>query len=191
MSADSTKRVSFPILDPKGPVTHALSIEERYATLETLYKFQYFATYRHIAKHAGWEVANQISDDMAAEAIPHIAEGYKRKFDLPGEGAALVAQVHVTEMLIEGADVETITETEDEANYTVLCPWGDAIQSGKFDDAMAIAEGLCNRGCWGFMQRVGETVKEGLTVDRKAWMGDGAPRCHFTIEPTVFGEDSA
>jgi len=170
-------------MDPAGPVTRELSIEERYATLETLYKYQYFATYRHIAKHAGWEVANQISDDMAAEAIPHIAEGYRRKFGLPGEGAALLAQVHVTEMLIEGADVETIVETEDNADYTVLCPWGDAIQSGKFEDAMPIAEGLCHRGCLGFMQRVGKTVNEGLQVEREAWMGDGAPRCHFVIGP--------
>src|SRR5262249_50045343 len=142
---------------------------------------QYFATQSHIARHAGWEVANQIADDMASESIPMLAEGFKRRYSLPGESAALVAQVHITEMLVEGADVETITETADEAEYKVNCPWGHAIQSGKFEDAALVAEGLCHRGCWNFMQRVADTVAEGLQVDRKAWMGDGAPSCHFLI----------
>lgn len=171
----------FPILEPAGPVTRNMTIEERYETLQTLYKFQYFATYRHIAKHTSWDVANQIADDMASEAIPFLAEGYKRRYGLPGEDAALVAQVHITEMLVEGADVETITETADEAEYKVLCPWGAALQSGKFDDAAPIYDGLCNRGCWDFMQRVSETVSDDLVVDRKTWMGDGAPTCHFCI----------
>jgi hypothetical protein len=181
MATQDTSKTGFPVIDPAGPVARKLSLEERYATLATLYKFQYFATYRHIAEHAGWEVANDIADGMAAEAIPHIAAGYKRKFDLPGDGAALVAQVHATEMIVEGADVETISETEDAAEYKVLCPWGQAIQSGKFDDTAPIYDGLCRRGCWQFMQRVGETVRDDLHVEREAWMGDGAPRCHFTI----------
>lgn len=87
-------------------------------------------------------------------------------------------------MLVEGADVETIEETTDRADYKVLCPWGDAIQSGKFDDAAPIYDGLCNRGCWDFMQRVADTVADDLHVDRPAWMGDGAPRCHFCITRT-------
>jgi hypothetical protein len=187
MTARETNETSFPVIHTEGPVARELSLEERYATLATLYKFQYFATYRHIAKHLGWDVANDIADEMAAEAIPHIADGYKRKFNLPGEGAALVAQVHVTEMLVEGADVETVAESEDAAEYKVLCPWGDAIQSGKFDDAAPIYDGLCRRGCWGFMHRVAKTVKDELRVEREAWMGDGAPRCHFTISREAGG----
>jgi hypothetical protein len=171
----------FPVMAPAGPVTRPLTVAERYQTLQTLYKFQYFATYRHIAKHVGWDVANDIADEMAAEAIPHLAQGYKRRYGLPGEGAALVAQVHITEMIVEGSDVETVSESEEEAEYHVLCPWGEAIQSGKFDDAAPVYDGLCRRGCWEFMQRVGETVRDDLHVDRKAWMGDGAPRCHFKI----------
>jgi hypothetical protein len=184
MTAVRGKKVRFPILEPDGPVTRPMSIAERYETLATLYKFQYFATYRHIAKHTSWDVANQIADDMAAEAIPHLAEGYRRRYALPGERAALVAQVHITEMLVEGADVQTISETPEEAEYTVLCPWGDAIQSGKFDDARPVYDGLCNRGCWNFMQRVAATVDDDLQVDRVAWMGDGAPSCHFCVRQT-------
>lgn len=174
-------RRRFPILDVTGPVARPLTTAERYETLQTLYKFQYFATYRHIAKHAGWEIANDIADEMAAEAIPHLAEGYKRRYGLPGEGAALVAQVHLTEMIVEGADVVTIAETADEAEYDVICPWGDAIQSGKFADASPIYDGLCRRGCWEFMQRVADTVRKDLKVDRTEWMGDGAPSCHFRV----------
>jgi hypothetical protein len=183
MSEHSQKnpRRRFPILDLEGPITRPLTIEERYETLETLYKYQYFATYRHIAQHAGWDVAKKIADDMAAEAIPHIAEGYKRRYGLRGEGVALVAQVHITEMIVEGADVETITESEVEAEYKVLCPWGDAIQSGKFDDAEPIYDALCGGSCRDFMQRVADTVAGDIQVDRKAWMGDGAPRCHFRV----------
>jgi hypothetical protein len=168
---------TFPVLEPEGPVAREPTSGERYATLVNIYKFQYFATYRHIAKRFGWEAAIQIAD----EAIPYIAEGYRRKFDLPGEGAALVAQVHATEMLVEGADVAIVTDTRAASECHVLCPWGQAIQSGKFADAEPINHALCNLNRWRFMQRVGETVSRHLYVDRKAWMGDGAARCHFSI----------
>lgn len=185
MPSANNDKLRFPIIEPEGPVTRSMTVAERYETLATLYKYQYFATYRHIAKHASWEVANQIADDMAAESIPHLAEGYKKKYGLPGEDAALVAQVHITEMLVEGADVETLEETAHRAEYKVLCPWGNAIQSGKFDDAEPVYDGLCNRGCRDFMQRVADTVTDDLAVERLSWMGDGAPRCHFTVERTV------
>lgn len=181
MTTTENRKRRFPILDPEGPVTHELTVAQRYHSLATLYKHQYFATYRHIAEHAGWDVANQIADDMAAESIPMLAEGFKRTYGLTGEDAALVAQVHITEMIVEGSDVETITETPDEAEYKVTCPWGNAIQSGKFDDAEPVFDGLCNRGCWSFMQRVADTVADDLSVHRKAWMGEGAPSCHFCV----------
>jgi hypothetical protein len=183
MTEQETRATRFPVLDTEGPVTRELSLEERYVTLATLYKYQYFATYRQIAARFGWDAAIEIADEMAAEAIPHIAEGYRRKFALPGVGAALVAQVHVTEMLVEGADVEMISESEERAEYKVLCPWGSAIQSGRFQDALPITEGLCTRGCVGFMQRVSDGVKDGLEVRRRTWMGDGAPSCHFELGP--------
>lgn len=183
-TTEGKKKVRFPIIETEGPVTRELTVEQRYHSMAALYKHQYFTTYRHIAKHAGWEVANQIADDMAAESIPMLAEGFKKAYDLPGEDAALVAQVHITEMIIEGSDVETITETTDEAEYKVLCPWGNAIQSGKFEDSAPIYDGLCNRGCRDFMQRVADTVADDLHVDRKEWMGDGAPSCHFCITRT-------
>lgn len=184
MSDQQQRKLRFPIIDTEGPVTRELALEDRYSSLATLYKHQYFATYRHIAKHTSWDIANQIADEMAAESIPMLAAGFRKKYELPGEGAALVAQVHITEMIVEGADVETVTETKDEAEYKVLCPWGNAIQSGKFDDAAPIVEGLCHRGCWDFMQRVADTVSSDLHVDRTAWMGDGAPACDFCITRT-------
>jgi hypothetical protein len=179
--SETPDAVRFPVIEPKGPVTHPLTIEERYHSLATLYKHQYFATYRHIARQTSWEVANRIADDMAAESIPMLAEGFKRAYGLAGTGAALVAQVHVTEMLVEGSDVHTLTETADEAEYEVVCPWGAAIASGRFEGAEEIADGLCNRGCWGFMQRVADTVSDDLDVDRRTWMGDGASSCHFCV----------
>lgn len=187
----NNEALQFPVIEPDGPVTRDLTLVERYQTLEMIYTYQYFATYRHIAKHAGWSVANQIADDMAAEAIPHLAAGYKRKFALPGDGADLVAQVHMTEMLVEGADCQTVTETHDEAEYTVLCPWGRAIQSGKFADAAPIYDGLCNRGCWDFMQRVADTVAADLTVTRTEWMGDGAGACRFCVGRATSTTDHA
>jgi hypothetical protein len=172
----------FPVLDLEGPSDVKLSLEERYATLLNVYKFQYFAIFRHIGVRWGWEAANDIADEMAAEGIPVIARGYQRKFDLPGEGAALVSQVLTAEFQVEGGDVEVLVENEEEAEYKVLCSFGDALQSGKFDN-VKITDGLCTRGCWGWTQRLSDTVKPGLKVDRLTWMGNGAPRCHFTIKP--------
>lgn len=177
----------FPILDLEGPSDVKLTLEQRYSTLLTVYKLQYFAIFRHIGERFGWEAANDIADDMAAEGIPFIAKGYQRKFDLPGEGAALVAQVLTSEFQVEGGDVEVIVENEAEAEYKVLCSFGDALQSGKFDD-VDITDGLCTRGCWGWTQAMADTVKPGLHVERLTWMGNGAPRCHFKIAPAVAAE---
>jgi hypothetical protein len=184
----------FPVIPVEGPTTVALTLEDRYATLLNVYKFQYFAVFRHIGERWGWETANQIADEMAEEAIPVIAEGYRRRFGLPGEGAALVSQVLSAEFQAEGGDFESVVETEDEAEYTVLCAFGGALQSGRFDD-VDITDGLCHRGCWGWTQKVSETVKPGLVVKRTHWMGtppegresgsehNGCQRCRFTIQP--------
>ena len=171
----------YPVVDGNGPVTVPLTIVQRFETLSNVYKFQYFAIFRYIGERWGWDAANDIADEMAAEAIPYIAKGYQRKFGLPGEGAALVSQVLASEFQAEGSDFETKVESEDQAEYHVYCSFGNALQSGKFDNR--IAPGLCDRGCWGWTQRVADTVKEGLHVERHAWMGDGAPSCHFTITP--------
>ncbi|MEX2195925.1 MAG: hypothetical protein WD844_11620 [Thermoleophilaceae bacterium] len=191
MAEQDATGTSFPVLEIEGPVARELPLEERYATLVNIYKLQYFATYRHIAQRFGWDAANEIAEAMAADAIPFIAEGYRRKFGLPGSGAALVSQVLATEFQVEGGDFETVHESEDEAEYKVLCTFGAALQSGEFDDARPVTKGLCDQGCWGFTQRVSETVKDGLHVEREAWMGDGAPRCHFTIAPRARDADAA
>lgn len=182
MSDEHATWDSFPVLDLQGPAAVELTIEERYETLFKLYRYQYFAIFKLVGERFGWQAANDIAYDMAAEAIPFIAQGYKRKFGLPGEGAALVSQTLCSEFQTEGGDFSIIgEETEDHAEYTVQCAIGQAaLQSGKYDD-VPISEGLCTRGCWQWTQQVADSVSEGLKVDRPEWIGDGAPRCRFVI----------
>lgn len=176
----------------QGRNTVELSLAQLYETLLNVFKFQYFAVFRHIGVRWGWEVANDIADEIAAEAVPIVAQGYKRKFGLPGGGAALVTQVLSAEFQAEGSDFDTIAEGRDGAEYTVLCTFGGALQSGSLED-VDITEGLCHRGCWGWTQRLAKSVKPELEVKRTHWMGtppegrgsgseyNGCPRCRFVI----------
>ena len=182
----------LPRIPIEGPTTVELTLKQRYETLLNVYKFQYFAIFRHIGKRWGWAAANDIADEMAAEAIPTIGEGYRKKFDLPGEGAAHVAQVLSAEFQAEGSDFETVQESEDAAEYKVDCTFGNALQSGRFDD-VDITEGLCHRGCWGWTQQLADTLDRGLVVERTDWMGtppegedsgsanNGCERCRYVI----------
>ena len=178
----TTVEKKYPIVDLEAQNPVRLTLEERYRTLHTVYKYQYFAIFKQIGQRWGWDVANDIADEMAAEAIPVVARGYQRKFGLKGTGARLVAEVLTAEFQAEGGDVELREGTEDTADYHVQCAFGDALQSGKFAE-VHITDGLCTRGCWKWTQAVADTVKPGLQVDRLTWMGDGAPSCHFTIQP--------
>jgi hypothetical protein len=192
---------TYPAIPIEGPTTVELTLEQRYETLINVYKFQYFAIFRHIGERWGWEVANDIADEMAAEAIPTIGAGYARKFGLPGEGAAHVAQVLSAELQAEGSDVETVHESEDSAEYKIYCTFGNALQSGRFD-GVDITEGLCHRGCWGWTQKLADTLDQNLVVERTHWMGtpkegedsgspnNGCEYCRYTVT-TVEAPDGA
>lgn len=177
-------RAKFPLLDLQGSGNVHLSIEQRYATLMNIFKYQYFAVYKHIGRRWGWDAANEIADAVASEAVPVIAQGYKRKFGLPGEGAALVTQVLQAEFQAEGSDVDVAHESEDGAEFDVLCVFGNALQSGQFAE-VRIEEGLCNQGCVGWIGAVSRTVDKDLHATRHSWMGDGAETCRFTLQRQV------
>lgn len=172
--------VRFPILEPIGERTVALSIAQRFGILHNVFVHQYFATYKAIADRYGWEVANEIAGEITADATPMLAEAYRRKFDLPGEGAALVSQVVQTEFQGEGSDVEVISEDADDAELEILCGFGSLLQRPRYRGT-PITDGLCERGCRIWMQEIAGTVSSDLTAERLAWMGDGAPRCRFRI----------
>lgn len=170
----------FPIFDLEGPGTVELDLEQRYETLESVFVHQYFQLYRLLGQRFGWEVANEIALEVPDSSIPLIVEGYRRKFDLPGAGAALVSQVMQAEFQAEGSDVAVEHESTDAAAFEVLCSFGGMLQSGRYDD-VEITPGLCHEGCAGWMTKVGHTVEPAVDAVRETWMGDGAARCRFVL----------
>jgi hypothetical protein len=182
----------FPIFDLEGPSTVELTLEQRYATLESIFVHQYFQLYRLLGERLGWEAANEIALEVPESSVPLIVEGYRRKFGLEGEGAALLSQVLQAEFQAEGSDVEVVEESAEGATIEVLCAFGGMLQSGRYDD-VKIERGLCHEGCAGWMNRVGETVEPAVGAVRETWMGDGAERCRFRLQakPVVDSQPSS
>lgn len=170
----------FPILDLQGPNTVELSLEERYETLESIFVHQYFQLYRMLGERLGWEEANEIAKRVPDSSVPLIVEGYRRKFGLRGEGAALLSQVLQAEFQAEGSDVAVVEESSEAAEIDVLCSFGGMLQSGRYAD-VKIEDGLCHSGCEGWMCDIGQTVDPPVKAERITWMGDGAPRCKFKL----------
>jgi hypothetical protein len=170
----------FPIIDLQGPATVELSLEERFAVLHNVFKHQYFAVYKRIGELYGWDVANRIAAEVADEATPMLAEAYRRRFNLPGEGAALVSQVLQAEFQAEGSDAAVLTESPDEAELDINCGFGNALQKPRFAD-IPITDGLCEKGCRAWADDIAKTVDPDLHAERLTWMGAGAPRCRYRI----------
>jgi hypothetical protein len=173
----------FPIVDLEGPGTVELSLEQRYETLESVFLHQYFQLYRILGERFGWQVANEIALSVPESSTPLIVEGYRRKFKLTGEGAALLSQVMQAEFQAEGSDVAVEHESTDAAAFEVLCSFGGMLQSGRYDD-VEIAPGLCHEGCAGWMTKVGQSIDPPVSATRETWMGDGAPRCRYRLSAT-------
>jgi hypothetical protein len=171
----------FPIIDLEGPGSVALSLEQRYSALANIFVHQFFQLYRELGRRLGWEAANDVAATVPESSIPLIVEGYRRKFELDGEGAALLSQVLQAEFQAEGSDVAVQHEAPDSAGFEVLCSFGAMLQSGRYDD-VKIERGLCHEGCAGWMERVGETMDPPVDAKRLVWMGDGAPRCRFALQ---------
>lgn len=169
-----------PIFDLQGPGSVELTLEQRYETLESIFIHQYFQLYRLLGNRYGWDVANEIALEVPESSVPLIAEGYRRKFGLQGEGAALLSQVLQAEFQAEGSDVAVSEESTERATIEVDCAFGAMLQSGTYDD-VKITPGLCDQGCAGWMGRVGETIEPPVEAERETWMGDGAPRCRFQL----------
>ncbi|CAB4943803.1 unannotated protein [freshwater metagenome] len=170
----------FPVLELEGPGSVALSLEERYATLENVFVHQFFQLYRILGERLGWETANEIAGEVPESSIALIVDGYARKFGLEGQGAELLSKVLQAEFQAEGADVRVSGECTEHAELEVLCPFGAMLQSGRYAD-VKIEDGLCDRGCAVWMDRVGATVEPPVRAERLAWMGDGASRCHYRL----------
>lgn len=170
----------FPIIDLEGPADVELTLEQRYETLSNIFTHQFFQLYRLVGKRYGWEAANDLAAEVPEPSVPLIVEGYRRKFGLQGEGAELLAKVLQAEFQAEGSDVAVLEEGPDAAAFEVLCSFGDVLQGDRYAD-VEIADGLCHRGCEGWMNDVGATVEGGVSAERQTWMGDGAPRCRFAL----------
>ena len=170
----------FPIHELRGRRSVDLTIEQRYETLERIFVHQFFELYRILGRRFGWHVANEIAMEVPNSSVPLIVEGYRRKFGLGGEGAALLCQVLQAEFQAEGSDVDVLVETADDATFEVECAFGAALTSGRYDD-VEIAPGLCHEGCAGWMGRVGRTLDPPVRAERTAWMGEGAARCRFAL----------
>jgi hypothetical protein len=171
---------SFPIVPLTGAATVELTLEERFAVLHNIFKHQTFAIYKRIGEEFGYEAANRICAEVADEATPMLAEAYRRKFSLPGDGAALVSQVLQAEFQGEGGDAEVLSETPDEAEIDVLCGFGAALQKPRFA-SIPITEGLCEGGCRVWSGDIARTVDPRLRTERLTWMGEGAARCRYRI----------
>ena len=170
----------FPIIDLEGPSEVELSLEQRYETLSAVFIHQFFQLYRLIGKRFGWEVANELAAEVPEFSVPLIVAGYRKKFDLEGEGAELLARVMQAEFQAEGSDVAVAEESPETASFEVLCSFGDMLQSGRYDD-VKIEDGLCHKGCEGWMNKVGATLDPPVAAERQTWMGDGAPRCRYAL----------
>lgn len=169
-----------PIVDLKGPNTVELTLEQRYETLENVFVHQYFQLYRLVGERWGWQAANEIALKVPDSSIPLIAEGYRKKFNLQGEGAALLSQVLQAEFQAEGSDVHVSHESPEAADFEVDCAFGAVLQGGRYAD-VKIEDGLCHGGCAGWMTRVGQTLSPPVNAERQTWMGDGAPTCRFAL----------
>lgn len=178
----------FPIVPLEGPGSVQLTLEERYAVLHNVFKHQWFAVHKRIGERFGWEEANRMAAEVADEALPLLVDAYRRKFDLSGTGAALVSQVLQAEFQGEGSDVALLHEDADEAEIDVLCTFGDAIQRPRFKD-IPVTDGLCERGCRVWADKLARTADPDLRSDRLTWMGDGAPRCRFRIRREDVSEE--
>jgi hypothetical protein len=176
----------FPINPLEGPGTVELSLEQRFETLESIFIHQFFQLYRILGNRLDWETANEILLEVPESSIPLLVEGYRKKFDLDGEGAKLLSQVLQAEFQGEGSDVAVLEESTEYAEIDVLCAFGGMLQSGRYDD-VKITPGLCHEGCEGFICRLGETMETKVHAERTAWMGDGAERCRFKL--TAIEED--
>jgi hypothetical protein len=179
-------RHRFPIIDLEGPADVELPLEQRYETLSNIFVHQFFQLYRLVGQRFGWEAANDLAAEVPAPSVPLIVEGYRRKFGLEGEGAELLAKVMQAEFQAEGSDVAVLAEDADSAAFEVLCSFGDMLQSDRYND-VDIADGLCHRGCEGWMNEVGETLDPAVGAERQTWMGDGAPRCRFALKRRAEG----
>jgi hypothetical protein len=170
----------FPIIELEGPTAVELSLEQRYETVSNVLVHQFFQLYRILGRRYGWEAANDIAGEVPESSVPVIVRGYRRKFGIQGEGAELLARVMQAEFIAEGSDVAVQHEDPGSACFDVLCSFGAMLVSDQYAD-VKIERGLCHEGCVGWMNRVGATVDQPVTVERQAWMGDGAPRCRFAM----------
>jgi hypothetical protein len=177
---DTQKRP--PIFDLEENSTVKLTLEQRFGILHNVFKHQYFAVYKEIARRHGWREANEVSAAVSDEATPMLAAAYQRKFDLPGEGAALVSQVVQAEFQGEGSEVEVLEETPERAEISINCGFGHALQHKRFSD-LPITNGLCEQGCRQWTRDIAGTVDENLDSERDTWMGAGAARCVYRIFP--------
>lgn len=171
-----------PIYDLEASSSVKLTLEERFGILHNIFKHQYFAVYKEIGRRYGWREANEISAVVSDEATPMLAAAYQRKFDLPGESAALVSQVVQAEFQGEGSEVEVLEERPERAEVSINCTFGHALQSKRFND-VPITNGLCEQGCRQWVRDIAATVDPGLDSERDTWMGDGSPRCVYRIFP--------
>lgn len=158
-----------------------LTLEERYGTVVSILVHQYFQLYRVLGERFGWDVANEIAGEVPQSSVPLIVRGYQRKFGLAGTGAELLARVFSAEFEAEGSEVTIESQSEKRAEFEVLCSFGEMLQSDQYSDVL-IHEGLCNRGCLGWMDRVGQTLDRPVSVERTRWMGAGASRCEFALQ---------
>jgi hypothetical protein len=177
----------YPLIKLEGPSTVQLTLEQRYAVMVNIFKHQYFAVYRLIGQRYGVELANEIAAAVAAEAIPGIAQLYRKKFNLEGEGAALLSQIMQAEFQAEGSDVVVHEETPQHAEIEIFCMFGNALQSHRFDDSH-IEDGLCHQGCAAWSDSVAKTIQPNLRTERLTWMGDGAPSCRYVISTSNKGK---
>jgi hypothetical protein len=177
---DPSADVRYPLIEATGRRTVELSLEQRFGVLHNIFKLQYFATWKRIGERFGWDVANEMAGDVTADGTSMLAEAYRRKFELPGAGAALVSQVVQAEFQAEGSDADVIEEHEDGAVLDVLCGFGSALQQPKYQ-AINITDGLCETGCRVWMDEIAQSVEPDLRAERLTWMGAGAPRCRYRI----------
>lgn len=180
----------FPVVHQQGHASVELSLEQRYETVSNILVHQFFQLYRLVGGRFGWEVANELATEVPQAAVPLLVEGYRRKFGLEGEVAELLSKVLQAEFQSEGGDVAVLDESPEQATIDVLCSFGGMMQSGKYDD-VKIADGLCHRGCEGWMNELGETMDPQVTVERQTWMGDGAERCRFAFSCPAAAAGSA
>jgi hypothetical protein len=176
----------FPIIDLEGPSTLQLTLEQRYELVHNVFKHLFFGVYRHIGETYGWEAANKIAGDVSDESTPILVELFRKKFDLDGQGAALVSQVIQAEFQGEGSDPAVLAESQDEAELDLLCGMGAAMRTPSL--AIPIEHGLCEQGCRVWAQDLARSVDQELRVERLSWMGDGAARCRYRIWRERAGE---